>query len=119
MRAQFLAQDRADLSEAVKSLTGKMKSPNGADMKDPKRLGRYLAGKPRVVNVFYPQRETKFIKIHCDSDHAGCLITRRKARRDIQFQLVVIVSSTDQISRALSHSVQEKVSTMRWSELRL
>ena len=77
MRAQFLAQDRADLSEAVKSLTRKMKSPNEADMKDLKRLGRYLVGKPRVVNVFYPQRETRIIKIHCDSDHAGCLVTRR------------------------------------------
>ena len=77
MRAQFLAQDGADLSEAVKSLTRKMKAPNESDMKDLKRLGRYLVGRPRVVNVYHPQRPTNVIKIHADSDHAGCLLTRR------------------------------------------
>ena len=75
MRAQFLAQDRADLSEAVKSLTRKMKAPNESDMKDLKRLGRYLVG--RVVNVYHPQRPTNVIKVHADSDHAGCVLTRR------------------------------------------
>ena len=51
MRAQFLAQDRADLGEAVKSLTRKMRPPTDADMKDMKRLARYLVGRPRVVAV--------------------------------------------------------------------
>ena len=55
MRAQCLAQDQADLSECVKSLTRKMKAPNESDVKDLKRLGRYLVGNPRVVNVYYPQ----------------------------------------------------------------
>ena len=82
MRAQFLAQDRADLSEAVKSLTRKMKAPNESDMKDLKRLGRYLVGRPNVVNVYHPQRPTNGIKVHAGSDHAGsdeggCLLTRR------------------------------------------
>ena len=77
MRAQFLAQDRADLSETVKSLTRKMKAPNESDMKDLKRLGRYLVGRPRVVNVYHPQKSTNVIKVYADSDHAGCLLTRR------------------------------------------
>ena len=77
MRAQFLAQGGADLSEAVKSLTRKVKAPNESDMKDLKRLGRYLVGRPRVVNVYCPQRPTNVIKVHADSDHAGCLPTRR------------------------------------------
>ena len=77
MRAQFLAQDRADLSEAVKSLTRKMKAPNESDMKDLKRVGRYLVGRPRVANVYHPQRPTNVIKVNADSDHAGCLLTRR------------------------------------------
>ena len=51
MRAQLLTQDRADLSEAVKSLTRKMKPPADADMKDLKRLALYLVGKPRVVPI--------------------------------------------------------------------
>ena len=77
MRAQFLGQDRAGIAESVKSLTRKMKSPTEADFKDLKRLGRYLIGKPRVVNLFESQRESKVIKVFCDSDHAGCLLTRR------------------------------------------
>ena len=77
MRAQFLALDRADLSEAVKSLTRKMKAPNESDIKDLKRLGRYLVGRPRVVNVYRPQRPTNVIKVQADSHHAGCLLTRR------------------------------------------
>ena len=77
MRAQFLGQDRADIAESVKSLTRKMKSPTEADFKDLKRLGRYLIGKPRVVNMFEAQRDSKVIKVFCDSDHAGCLLTRR------------------------------------------
>ena len=77
MRAQFLGQDRADIAESVKSLTRKMKSPTEADFKDLKRLGRYLIGKPRVINTFEAQRESKVIRVFCDSDHAGCLLTRR------------------------------------------
>ena len=77
MRAQFLAQDRADIAETVKSLTRKMKAPNDADVKDLKRLGRYLVGKPRVVCTYEPQRTPKVIKVYTDSDHAGCLLTRK------------------------------------------
>ena len=77
MRAQFLGHDRADIAESVKSLTRTMKSPTEADFKDLKRLGRYLIGKPRVLNLFESQRESKVIKVFCESDHAGCLLTRR------------------------------------------
>ena len=76
MRAQFLGQERADIAESVKSLTRKLGSPTEADFKDLKRLGRYLIGKPRVVNMFEAQRKSKVIKVLCDSDHAGCLLTR-------------------------------------------
>ena len=73
MRAQFLAQDRADLSKAVKSLTKQVKAQNESDMKDLKRLERYLVGRLRVVNVYHPRRPTDMIKVHADSDHARCL----------------------------------------------
>ena len=77
MRAQFLAQDRADLNACVKSLTRKMKAPNESDLKDLKRLARYLVGKPRVLNVDNPEKQSQVIKINCGSDHAGCLLTRK------------------------------------------
>jgi hypothetical protein len=53
------------------------KGPNELDFKDLKRLGRYLVGRPRVVNVYERQRKQKVIKVQIDSDHAGCLLTRR------------------------------------------
>ena len=77
MRAAFLAQDRPDIAEATKSLARHMKAPHEAAWSDLKRLGRYLSGKPRLVYEYHPQRFQKYLTVYCDSDHAGCLITRR------------------------------------------
>ena len=77
MRAQYLQQDRSDLSEAVKGLSRNMKEPTQSDWLDLKRMGRYLKGKPRVVIKFKPQKYFKDITVYTDSDHAGCLKTRR------------------------------------------
>ena len=77
MRAQFLSLDRADLSETVKCLTRKMQNPTEQDLSDLKRLGRYLKGRPRVTTKFEPQRTPQKLTVFCDSDHAGCLLTRR------------------------------------------
>ena len=77
MRAQFLSLDRADLSETVKCLTHKMQNPTEQDLSDLKRLGRYLKGRPRVTTKFEPQRTPQKLTVFCDSDHAGCLLTRR------------------------------------------
>ena len=77
MRAAFLAQDRPDIAEATKSLARNMKAPTDASWSDLKRLGRYLLGKKRLVYEYWPQRFQKEIVVYCDSDHAGCLITRR------------------------------------------
>jgi hypothetical protein len=42
-----------------------------------KRIGRYLLGRPRLVQYFMMQPRPKYITSRCDSDHAGCVITRR------------------------------------------
>ena len=77
MRAGFLAQDRPDLSETVKCLARKMKSPTEADFGDLKRLARYLKGTPRMVQKFTPQKFSDTVSTHADSDFAGCLLTRK------------------------------------------
>ena len=77
MRAAFLAQDRPDLAEATKSLARHMKTPNESAYNDLKRLGRYLRGRQRLVFEYWPQRYQKEITVFCDSDHAGCIISRR------------------------------------------
>ena len=42
-----------------------------------KRLGKYLAGQPRLVQSFKPQSCTANLDVWVDTDFAGCLKTRR------------------------------------------
>ena len=55
MRAAYMAQDRPDLAEAVKTLSRRMVSPTTGDMTRLKRLGRYVLGRPRSSLEFRPQ----------------------------------------------------------------
>ena len=77
MRAAYLSLDRPDLSECVKSLARHMQAPSEYAWSKLKRLGRYLLGKMRVVQYFYPQAEFRTLRVYTDSDHAGCLKTRK------------------------------------------
>ena len=77
MRAAYLSLDRADIAEMVKGLARHMKAPTSYSWGRLKRLGRYLLGKPRVCQVFRPQRMFSEIRVFCDSDHAGDLATRK------------------------------------------
>ena len=77
MRGSYLAQDRGDIAETVKTLARSMKEPKECDMVCLKRFGRFLKGKPRVVLRFAPQRMYKRQDVFSDSDHAGCLKTRK------------------------------------------
>ena len=77
MRAAYLGQDRADIQVAVKELARNMKEPTEQNMGDLKRLARYLKLRPRVVQYFEEQSYTNQLTIYVDSDHAGCLRTRK------------------------------------------
>eukprot|EP00959_Pyramimonas_sp_CCMP1952_P131906 2757812-Pyramimonas_sp.AAC.1 len=54
-----------------------MKSPNSAIQGDMKRLGRYLVAHRCLVSRFESQRLPNEVTVIVDSDHAGCLITRK------------------------------------------
>ena len=77
MRASFVAQDRADLGEAVKCLAQGMASPTEVHMGELKRLGRYLLLKPSLALRYRQQTKPTRIKISVDSDHAGHKTTRK------------------------------------------
>ena len=78
MRAAYLAQDRVDLSEAVKCLSRHMAKPKESHMRELKRLGRYLQANPRRSIVYRAQdRRSAVVRCHVDSDWAGDPITRR------------------------------------------
>ena len=76
-RAIFLAQDRTDIAYAVKELSRRMAKPRTKDMKNLKRLGRYLIGKERAVVKFNRQSRTGLVNVWTDTDYAGCVETRK------------------------------------------
>ena len=76
MRASFIAQDRPDIAEAVKSLAQFMSKPTAGAWQDLKHLGRYLLGQPYKALVYRQQRMPSIIKASVDSNHAGDLFTR-------------------------------------------
>ena len=47
------------------------------DMRDMKRLGRYLVGRERVQVTFERHDRCSVIDIWTDTDYAGCLDTRK------------------------------------------
>ena len=76
-RANYLTQDRSDIGFAVKELCRNMAKPKNSDWEKLKRLGRYLIDKTRVIVKFHYQSMPEEIQITVDTDHAGCLETRK------------------------------------------
>ena len=77
MRIAYLAQDRADLAEASKTLARFMQQPNEGAMQLLRRVARYLIKHPQVRRVFRDTKMPDKIRIFVDSDHAGCAVTRK------------------------------------------
>jgi len=109
MRASFLAEDRADLKFPTKELARCMSAPTTVAWEQLRRLGRYLIQAPRVVQHFVRQRRPKVMTVHSDSDHAGCLRTRRSTSATVVMlgQHCLRVASTTQIPIALSSGESE------------
>ena len=76
-RINYLAQDRPDMLFAAKEVARWMSQRNTMAWELAKRCGRNLLGKPRMVQRFATQPPVETITLKIDSDHAGCLRTRR------------------------------------------
>jgi hypothetical protein len=74
-RANYLALDRPDLSQATKELCRRMSSPRAADLQALLRVARYLVGAPRLVYE-YPWQRSPVLRAFSDSDFAGCVTSR-------------------------------------------
>ncbi len=74
-RANYLALDRPDISQATKELCRRMSAPKAADLRALARVARYLAGAGRVVYE-YPWQSRPVLRVYTDSDFAGCVATR-------------------------------------------
>ena len=78
MRCSYLAVDRPDISEAVKCLSQANANPRQGHMTKLKHLARYLLGAPRMAISYSRQSPSDSdLKVYVDSDHAGCVLTRR------------------------------------------
>ena len=78
MRCAYLAQDRVDMSEAIKCLSQAMSQPKAGHMTQLQRLARYLKGVPRKALRHLTQDPSKAqLEVHVDSDWAGDPVSRR------------------------------------------
>ena len=78
MRCAYLAQDRGDISEAIKCLARGMSKPRTGHMMQLIRVARYLKGVPRKAQQYPAQEQSKaHLEVHVDSDWAGDTVTRR------------------------------------------
>ena len=72
MRCAYLAQDRVDISEAIKCLARAMSKPKAGHMTQLKRVARYVEGVPRKALQYSAQEPTRaHMEVHVDSDCAG------------------------------------------------
>ena len=76
-RANYLAQDRPDIQYSVKELCREMSTPSQKSWESLKRLGRYLKGRPRMIQHYPWQSDCYDLHVYVDSDFAGCLRTRK------------------------------------------
>ena len=78
MRLCYLALDRPDLQFPSKELARWMQKPEVGDLEGLKRAARYLLRHGRLVQEFVRQfEEPQHLVVFTDSDHAGCLRTRK------------------------------------------
>ena len=76
-RANYLALDRPDIAFATKELCRCFAAPNDKARDALKRLVKYVCGRPRLVWEFLFQPSVSTLTTSCDTDFAGCLVTRR------------------------------------------
>ena len=77
MRLAYLAQDRPELQFASKEVARLMQAPTEQAWVALKRAARFCLGWPRIVWCFRRQPPSTYIDVFTDSDHAGCIRTRR------------------------------------------
>ena len=76
-RFNFLSIDRPEIQYATKEACRAMAKPTRAAWRKVKRIGRYLKGRPRAIQVFKFQSLPHKIVVAVDSDYAGCKQTRK------------------------------------------
>ena len=107
MRLAYLAQDRPDLQYPAKELARSMQEPTAWDKEQLKRACRYLLNSGRIVQRFVWQELPSEVLIYSDSDHAGCLRTRKSTSCTMAFFGKHLIRSTSTTQAVISLSTGE------------
>ena len=75
--ANYNSIDRFDIAFAVKELCRMMSSPTEREWNHLVRLGKFLNGRRRAVQLFEWQQDDRDMKVYDDSNFAGCKMTRK------------------------------------------
>jgi hypothetical protein len=79
-RANYLSQDRPDIRFTVKELCRRMARPTSSDWSRAKKLCRYLAGCPRMLQGPVAGNDEQ-IEVYVDADWGGCPKSRMSTSR--------------------------------------
>ena len=71
-RGNYLSVDRPECQFAAKEVCRFMASPSKLSVEALKRMGRYLARRPRLVMKYPFQESVEAVDVYGDTDHAGC-----------------------------------------------
>ena len=76
-RANYLSADRPECQYGAKEVCRFMSAPTLLSTESLKRLGRFLAKHPRLIYYYPFQQSVDGLDVYADTDHAGCLRTRK------------------------------------------
>ena len=116
-RLNYLAQDRPNLSFAVKEVARTMASPRAVGEVNLKRIVRYLRGAEHEVYLYRWQQHSSHLTCQVDSDWAGCTRARRSTSGGALFRGRHLLAhwSRTQATVALSSGEAEFYGTVKAS----
>ena len=105
----YLALDRPELPFSSKELARSMQQPTQWDLRQLRRAVQFLSGARRLVQKFEAQDMPKKLVACSDTDHAGCLKTRKSTSSSMVFfgKHLVKNSASTQAVIALSSGESE------------
>ena len=112
MRMGYLSQDRTDLQRVVRELAKGMVSPTSRHLTMLKRAARFLRFAPRVVQRFRYQSHLKVIETFVDSDHGGCIRSRKSTAGVVIMLASSLLRSLCRGQAVVALSSAEKVAQM-------
>ena len=84
-RLNYLSQDWPDITFATMKLSSKMSRPDTQDLKNMKRVGLFLVGRPRVGCLFEWQAHRSALHALADADWAG----DRQSRKSVSGGMIL------------------------------